>query len=481
MPALHLRNSYRKDYLHKKGTGRDRMIINGKTRTLGLLGDPVEHTLSPLIHNTLSEKLEYNNVYVPFHTKSEDLQNAVAGAFALNILGLNVTVPHKSAVMQYLCAIDEGGKAIGAVNTLVRTEHGYKGYNTDMMGLLRAICSYGIELSGRNVVILGAGGAAKAVSYMCVANGANHVYILNRTVQKAEEIADNMNAFFGKTAMTAMDIQDYKKLPKDKYIVFQSTSKGLYPKSDEVIIEDEAFYSLVDVGVDLIYKPFCTTFMSLCKKAGAEAYNGLKMLLYQGIIAYELWNDISVDEKTADEIYEKLLKQSRENIILTGFMGSGKTTTGLALAEQYGYTFLDTDKYIEEKQGCTIAELFEKHGEAYFRQLETDALKELNATLTHAVLSTGGGLPLKEENAAELSKLGTVVYLKITPEEVLKRLSGDSSRPLLAGGNPEQNVRTLLAYREPLYEKGADCIVEVSGKTTADIVKEILARQQPIS
>ncbi len=135
-----------------------------------------------------------------FIQKSEDLQNAVAGAFALNILGLNVTVPHKSAVMQYLCAIDEGGKAIGAVNTLVRTEHGYKGYNTDMMGLFRAICSYGIELSDRNVVILGAGGAAKAVSYMCVANGANHVYILNRTVQKSRSNCRKYERIFWKNS-----------------------------------------------------------------------------------------------------------------------------------------------------------------------------------------------------------------------------------------------------------------------------------------
>ena len=105
------------------------MMIDGKTRTLGLLGDPVEHTMSPLIHNTLSEKLGLNNVYVPFHTKAENLEAAVKGAYALNILGLNVTVPHKNEVMQYLSELDEGGQAIGAVNTLVRTENGYKGYS----------------------------------------------------------------------------------------------------------------------------------------------------------------------------------------------------------------------------------------------------------------------------------------------------------------------------------------------------------------
>ncbi len=452
------------------------MMINGKTRTLGLLGDPVEHTMSPLIHNTLSDIVGLNNVYVPFHTRSENLESAVKGAYALNILGLNVTVPHKYEVMKYLSAIDEGGQAIGSVNTLVRTENGYKGYNTDMMGLLREVRSYGVELDGQDVIILGAGGAAKAVAYMCVSNGAGHVYILNRTVAKAQAIADHMNDFFGNQSMTAMSIQDYHKLPEKKYIVFQSTSKGLYPHSDEVVIEDPAFYKLISVGIDLIYKPFCTGFMSLCRQAGAKSYNGLKMLLYQGIIAYELWNDITVDEETADEIYRKLLKKTRDNIVLTGFMGSGKTTIGKLLSERYGYTFIDTDQYIEEKCGCTIAELFSKKGESYFRQLETDILKELNVSLTHAVLSTGGGLPLREENAAELATLGTVIYLQITPEEVISRLSGDNTRPLLSGDDPEQKVRDLLTYRIPLYERAADLTIPVTKLTPEYIVEEIISK-----
>lgn len=452
------------------------MMINGKTRTLGLLGDPVEHTMSPLIHNTLSDIVGLNNVYVPFHTRSENLESAVKGAYALNILGLNVTVPHKYEVMKYLSAIDEGGQAIGAVNTLVRTENGYKGYNTDMLGLLREVRSYGVELDGQDVIILGAGGAAKAVAYMCVSNGAGHVYILNRTVAKAQAIADHMNDFFGNQSMTAMSIQDYHKLPEKKYIVFQSTSKGLYPHSDEVVIEDPAFYKLISVGIDLIYKPFCTGFMSLCRQAGAKSYNGLKMLLYQGIIAYELWNDITVDEETADEIYRKLLKKTRDNIVLTGFMGSGKTTVGKLLSERYGYTFIDTDQYIEEKCGCTIAELFSKKGESYFRQLETDTLKELNDSLTHAVLSTGGGLPLREENAAELATLGTVIYLQITPEEVISRLSGDNTRPLLSGDDPEQKVRDLLTYRTPLYECAADLTIPVTKLTPEYIVEEIISK-----
>ena len=160
--------------------------INGQTRLLGLLGNPVEHTLSPVIHNTLSEILQKNQVYVPFCVKEDSLEQAVRGAYELNLLGLNVTVPHKNQVMQYLQETDSVAEQIGAVNTLVRMEQGYKGYNTDMPGLLRAIQSDGISLRNQIVVILGAGGASKAVAYMCMQEQASEIYMLNRTVEKAQ-------------------------------------------------------------------------------------------------------------------------------------------------------------------------------------------------------------------------------------------------------------------------------------------------------
>ena len=132
--------------------------INGYTRTCGLIGNPVEHTLSPVIHNTLSMVLGENLAYVPFHVENGRLEDAVKGAFALNLLGLNVTVPYKSDVIPYLTDIDPLAENIGAVNTLVRTETGYKGYNTDMPGLYRAMCEDGVKVKGEKVLILGAGG-----------------------------------------------------------------------------------------------------------------------------------------------------------------------------------------------------------------------------------------------------------------------------------------------------------------------------------
>ena len=282
------------------------MEINGKTSVCGLIGNPVEHTLSPVIHNTLAEEFGHNLVYVPFLV--ENVKQAVLGADALHILGLNVTVPHKSAVIPYLQEIDPLAKAIGAVNTLVRTQGGYKGYNTDMSGLLRAMRSEGITLANRPVVILGAGGAARAVAFMCGFEEVTQIYMLNRSLDKAQAVAGEVNGYFGKELVRPMALDAYDELPNEKLLVIQSTSVGLSPNDDDAVITDEAFYERVAIGFDLIYKPFETRFMKLCKERGAQAYNGLKMLLYQGIIAYEKWMEISVSDETSMMIYEKMKK-----------------------------------------------------------------------------------------------------------------------------------------------------------------------------
>ena len=280
--------------------------ITGTTAVCGLIGHPVSHTLSPLIHNTLSQLLGIELVYVPFEVAPERVKEAVEGAYALNIKGLNVTVPHKSAVIPYLSDIDPLAEKIGAVNTLVRTADGYKGYNTDMPGLYRELQSEGVEIAGRDVILLGAGGVSRAVAFLCAQYGANRVYILNRTIEKAQEIAKEVNQSFGGECLVPMMLSAYREIPEGKYPVIQGTSVGLAPHEDQAVIEDPEFYKLVETGVDLIYRPAQTKFMKLAKAAGAQAYNGLKMLLYQGIIAYELWNEIQVSEEMAGLVYQKM-------------------------------------------------------------------------------------------------------------------------------------------------------------------------------
>ncbi len=281
-------------------------MINGKTRTCGLIGNPVEHTLSPVIHNTLAEECGHNLVYVPFPVEAGRVAEAVRGAYALDILGLNVTVPYKSEVMDALVETDELAARIGAVNTLVRTQGGYKGYNTDVNGLYRAMLSEGIRLEGEEIILLGAGGAARSAAFLCGAKNASGVYLLNRSMDKAVQVADEVNGAFGRKLVHPMLLSDHPKLPDQKFLAIQGTSVGLSPHDEDAVIEDAAFYKKIHTGFDLIYKPFTTRFMKLVAEAGGKSYNGLKMLLYQGIDAYELWNQVKITEERAALVYDKL-------------------------------------------------------------------------------------------------------------------------------------------------------------------------------
>lgn len=282
------------------------MVVDGHTGVIGIIGNPVRHTKSPIIHNYISEKLNKNLVYVPFEVTG-DVDIAVKGAYELGILGMNVTVPYKTDVINSLCDIDELAKRIGAVNTLVRTDKGYKGYNTDMLGLERAVASEGIELEGKTAVLLGAGGASRAAAFMCARNNVSKLYILNRTVSKAEDIAADVKAYIEdqnkNTEVVTMALERYPEIMEEDLIVFQCTKIGLN-EDDGVVVNDKDFYSKISAGVDLIYRD--TEFVKLVKEAGGKGFNGLKMLIYQGVIAYELWNELTVPDEVTQGVVRLL-------------------------------------------------------------------------------------------------------------------------------------------------------------------------------
>ena len=164
----------------------------------------------------------------------------------------------------------------------------------------------------------------------------------------------------------------------------------------------------------------------------------------------------------------------KDNIILTGFMGCGKTSVGIRLSYVLRRTLIDTDKWIEKKQGKTVSEIFAKDGEEAFRRMESECIRELIRTADGQIISTGGGLPVRKENRKLLKELGTVYYLKATPECVYERLKGDTTRPLLQGENPREKIRELLEAREAFYQEGADVVIEVSAKSFEDIITEIV-------
>ena len=282
-------------------------MIDGYTRTCGLIGCPVEHTLSPVIHNYLARRMGDNLVYVPFHVQKGCLEEAVKGAWALNLLGCNVTVPYKSDVIPFLAEMDPLGARIGAVNTLVRTAEGFKGYNTDMPGLYRAMVQERVQIAGERVIVLGAGGVARAVAVMLASKGASRVVMLNRTVDKAMKIADEVNEMTGRKLAEALPLEDHAVLADGrKYLAIQATSVGMYPGAEEAVIEDGEFYELIHTGYDLVFNPADTRFMRLVRAHRGRSFNGAKMLLYQGIIAYELWTGKQVTEELAAEVYQEM-------------------------------------------------------------------------------------------------------------------------------------------------------------------------------
>ena len=279
--------------------------IDGKTKVLGLIGNPVEHTLSPVIHNCLASALGQNVIYLPFRVEESGLESAIKGAFDLGITGMNVTVPYKGQVMKYLHGIDPTAEKIGAVNTLVRGEDGYYGYNTDGLGLKRQLLSEGIVYKDASVIVLGAGGAARSVIHLLTEEGAKTIYLLNRSIEKAQELAK------GNDIVKPMLLEEYTEIPEGKYLAIQCTSVGLHPDWDRAVVEEDAFYKRIHTGVDLVYRPQRTKFMSLVEKNGGKSYNGLKMLLYQGVTAYELFNKTTVDDQVVREI-EKILESELE-------------------------------------------------------------------------------------------------------------------------------------------------------------------------
>ena len=281
-------------------------MISAKAKVCGIMAYPVEHSLSPLMHNFYAEQMGIDFVYVPFKVQKEQVKAAIRGAYALNLTGMNVTVPHKQTVIPYLKELDSAAKSIGAVNTLVRTEGGYKGYNTDASGFLRAIKGAGIHISGQDCLLIGAGGAAKAVAYILGEQGAASVIVLNRNEQRAWTLAQEMNQLFKRNFMTALGLHDYGRLEEKSWLAIQTTTVGMHPDIEASPVQDKAFYKKISVAMDVIYTPAKTQFMTLVEEAG-----GLDMLIYQGIEAFELWNP---GQKVSEEIVAKA-RQMMEEIL----------------------------------------------------------------------------------------------------------------------------------------------------------------------
>ena len=288
-------------------------VISGKIRVCGIIGDPIGHSMSPVIHNAAFEKMGIDYLYVPFRVKKEALGEAIQGMRALNIRGLSVTIPHKVTVIPFLDELDPLAERIGAVNTIVNDDGVLRGYNTDATGFLQTLLERGGEPEKKNVVILGAGGASRAISFILAERGA-HLVILNRLLELdwAEELASRISQIFTKE-VEALELneENLAKVLEKADIVVNATSVGMSPNIGETPIPAK----LLKPGLivfDIVYNPIKTRLLREAEATGTETIGGLDMLVWQGALAFEKWTGLKAPVKVMREEAIKGL-QEHEN------------------------------------------------------------------------------------------------------------------------------------------------------------------------
>ena len=287
-------------------------MISGKTKICAIIGDPVEHSVSPAMQNAAFKKLGLDYFYVAFPVKPEQLAKAVAGLRALNVSGFNITVPHKVAVIPLLDNIDPQAQKIGAVNTVVNDNGKLTGYNTDAEGFYRALLDRKISPENKKITVLGAGGASRAISYI-LAKKVARLTILNRKEHVAK--AENIAAMIKKDFRVNVNILALDKLPeglKNADILINTTSAGMAPHLDESIVPGKLLHG-VPVVIDIVYNPVETRLLKEAKAAGAQTVNGLDMLVRQGALAFEKWTGQKAPLATMKKEAEKTLQAAAKD------------------------------------------------------------------------------------------------------------------------------------------------------------------------
>lgn len=270
----------------------------------GVIGYPISHSMSPLMHNREFQAFQMDDYYTAFSVHPEDLKKAIEGIRALNIRGVNVTIPHKVAVMEFLDDIDEEAQLIGAVNTIINENGKLIGSNTDGQGYLRSLTSLiQSSLTSKKVLCIGAGGAARAIVTSLGRHGVGSIDIANRTKSKAEELAEHVQLFVPSKALTLQQAEDNLS---HYDIVINTTSVGMSPHVENLPIQVHNLKQGTFVS-DLIYNPLTTRFLKEAKDYGALIDNGVGMFVYQGAIAFQKWTGIEPNiERMKETVLSKL-------------------------------------------------------------------------------------------------------------------------------------------------------------------------------
>lgn len=398
----------------------------------GLIGEKLGHSHSPRIHSLLAD--------YDYRLQEVAPQDLDAFLKERDFRGLNVTIPYKQAVVPYCAQLGEGAQRIGCVNTLVvRPDGTLFGDNTDYYGFCYTLRRSGVDPAGRHCLVLGSGGTSLTARRALEDLGAASVQRVSRSGEVNYE--------------NVYDLQDTE-------IVVNTTPVGMYPNNGTAALDLSRFPRLRGVA-DVVYNPLKTAFLLQAKALGIPAAGGLPMLVGQAARAAELFTGSAIDQEKVEAVLQQV-RGDVTNIVLIGMPGSGKSTVGRLVARATGRTFLDADREIEKRAGRPIPEIFAGEGEAAFRQLETEVLRDLGKR-SGVVIATGGGAVLFERNLPLLRQNGWICRLR----RPLAWLPTEG-RPLSAKGNLEEMAR----QREPYYAVAADCTIdnEAAPGRTADAV-----------
>ncbi len=280
-------------------------MIQGTTQIYGVIGDPISHSLSPSLHNPAFAALGIDAVYVTFRVSPSSLEDALRGLLALNVQGINVTVPHKSEVFQYVDEVTDTARRIGAINTLRNDSGHWIGENTDATGFIRSLEPLGLSLPGSSVGMLGAGGAAKGVAVGLLEAGVSRLFISNRSYDRATVLAELLKASFGQQSVSAVSLEELEK--KELNLLVNTTTVGSDGHSSPAKLNR---FDKLGAVTDIIYRPSRTPLLLEAEKLGLPNLNGGGMLLYQGISAFSFWTRRTAPEiimrKALDEYLSKL-------------------------------------------------------------------------------------------------------------------------------------------------------------------------------
>lgn len=395
----------------------------------GLIGEKLGHSFSREIHNLLAS-YTYDLKELPKNELDTFMKSR-------NFKGVNVTIPYKESVIPYLDEIDEAAKAIGAVNTIVNREGRLIGYNTDFYGMRELLLSRSIRIEKRFVAVLGTGGTSKTACAVAKSLGASRIVRVSRNPHSDGDIS----------------YDELEAIKTDIQIIINTTPVGMYPNENCAPLDIDGFSALEGV-VDAIYNPLRTKLISDARARQIRAAGGLYMLAAQAARAAELFTgDCNMMQKT-EKAYCSVL-ENKQNIVLVGMPGSGKSTLGRMLAKKTGKAFYDSDSEIEKQTGMCIPDYFSKYGEDGFRAIENDVIKRLSL-LGGIVIATGGGAVIRSENIDSLAKNGIIVYL----DRPISDIKITSNRPLTRSVD---DLKKKYYERHEMYEKSADITVMVKG------------------